>query len=114
MLGTDVGGSFGVRGELYPEDILVPFVAREIRKPVKWIEDRREHLMATNHSREINCDLEIACSKDGIILGLRGIVYGDMGAYIRTNGGIVPAQAPPSSWSVPIAFRRCSSTSPSS
>ena len=49
--------------------------------------------MATNHSREITCDLEIACSKDGIILGLRGIVYGDMGAYTRTNGGIVPARA---------------------
>ena len=93
LLGTDIGGSFGVRGEIYPEDILVPFVARKLGKPVKWIEDRREHLMATNHSREITCDLEIACSKDGIILGLRGIVYGDMGAYTRTNGGIVPARA---------------------
>jgi aerobic carbon-monoxide dehydrogenase large subunit len=92
LLGTDIGGSFGVRGELYPEDFLVPFVARKLGKPIKWIEDRREHLMATNHSREITCDLEIACSRDGIILGLRGTVYGDMGAYTRTNGGIVPAR----------------------
>jgi carbon-monoxide dehydrogenase large subunit len=60
---------------------------------VKWIEDRREHLMATNHSREVDCDLEIACTRDGVILGLRGHVYGDMGAYIRTNGGVVPAKA---------------------
>jgi carbon-monoxide dehydrogenase large subunit len=93
LLGTDVGGGFGVRGELYPEDFLVPFVAKKLGRPVKWIEDRREHLMATNHSREITCDLEIACSRDGMILGLRGIVYGDMGAYTRTNGGIVPARA---------------------
>jgi carbon-monoxide dehydrogenase large subunit len=93
LLGTDIGGGFGVRGELYPEDFLVPFVAKKLGRPVKWIEDRREHLMATNHSREITCDLEIACSRDGMILGLRGTVYGDMGAYTRTNGGIVPARA---------------------
>src|SRR3984885_1859788 len=93
LLGTDIGGGFGVRGELYPEDFLVPFVAKKIGRPVKWIEDRREHLMATNHSREITCDLEIACSREGLILGLRGTVYGDMGAYTRTNGGIVPARA---------------------
>jgi carbon-monoxide dehydrogenase large subunit len=93
LLGRDVGGGFGVRGELYPEDYLIPFVARDLGRPVKWIEDRREHLMATNHSREMSCDLEIACSEDGKILGLRGTVYADMGAYTRTNGGIVPARA---------------------
>jgi carbon-monoxide dehydrogenase large subunit len=93
LLATDVGGGFGVRGELYPEDFLVPFVARAVKRPVKWIEDRREHLMATNHSREIACDLEIACARDGMILGLRGTIYADMGAYTRTNGGVVPARA---------------------
>src|SRR5262249_57057950 len=89
----DVGGGFGVRGEFYPEDFLIPFAARRLGRPVKWIEDRREHLMATNHSREVDCELEIACTRDGTILGMRGHVYGDMGAYIRTNGGAVPAQA---------------------
>jgi carbon-monoxide dehydrogenase large subunit len=93
MLEPDVGGGFGVRGEFYPEDFLIPFAARHIGRPVKWIEDRREHLMATNHSREVDCELEIACTRDGTILGLRGHVYGDMGAYIRTNGGVVPAKA---------------------
>jgi carbon-monoxide dehydrogenase large subunit len=93
FIGTDVGGGFGVRGELYPEDFLVPFMARAVRRPVKWIEDRREHLMASNHSREIDCELEIACARDGKILGLRGAIYGDMGAYTRTNGGVVPAKA---------------------
>jgi len=93
MIEPDVGGGFGVRGEFYPEDFLVPFAARHLGRPVKWIEDRREHLMATNHSREVDCEIEIACTRDGVILGLRGHIYGDMGAYIRTNGGVVPAKA---------------------
>jgi aerobic carbon-monoxide dehydrogenase large subunit len=93
MIEPDVGGGFGVRGEFYPEDFLIPFAARHVGRPVKWIEDRREHLMATNHSRELDCDLEIACMRDGAILGLRGHIFGDMGAYIRTNGGVVPAKA---------------------
>src|SRR6202043_2768606 len=67
--------------------------ALRLGRPVRWIEDRREHLLATNHSREVDCDLEIACTRDGVILGLRGHVYGDMGAYIRTNGGVGPAKA---------------------
>jgi aerobic carbon-monoxide dehydrogenase large subunit len=93
MIEIDVGGGFGVRGEFYPEDFLIPFAARKFCRPIKWIEDRREHLLATNHSREIDCDLELACRRDGTILALRGRVYGDMGAYIRTNGGVVPAKA---------------------
>ena len=71
----DVGGGFGARGEFYPEDFLIPFAARHIGRPVKWTEDRREHLMATNHAREAECDLEIACTRDGTILGLRGHAY---------------------------------------
>jgi carbon-monoxide dehydrogenase large subunit len=93
MIEPDVGGGFGVRGEFYPEDFLIPFAARRLGRPVKWIEDRREHLMATNHSREVDCELELACMRDGTILGLRGRVFADMGAYIRTNGGVVPAKA---------------------
>jgi carbon-monoxide dehydrogenase large subunit len=93
MVELDVGAGFGVRGEFYPEDFLIPFAARHIGRPVKWIEDRREHLMAINHSREMDCDLEIACRSDGTILGIRGKIFGDMGAYIRTNGGVVPAKA---------------------
>jgi carbon-monoxide dehydrogenase large subunit len=53
---------------------------------VKWIEDRREHLIATNHARDVSCTLEIACSRDGAILALRGHAKADVGAYLRTNG----------------------------
>ena len=86
MVENDVGGGFGVRGEFYPEDFLIPFAARLVGRPVKWIEDRREHLIATNHARDVACALEIACDRDGTILALRGHARADVGAYIRTNG----------------------------
>jgi carbon-monoxide dehydrogenase large subunit len=86
MVENDVGGGFGVRGEFYPEDFLIPFAARLLRRPVKWIEDRREHLLATNHARDVECELEIACECDGTIVGLRGHAQADIGAYVRTNG----------------------------
>jgi carbon-monoxide dehydrogenase large subunit len=82
----DVGGGFGARGEFYPEDFLVAFAARKFGRPVKWIEDRREHFMSIGHSRETECDLEIALDRDGTILGLRGDIWVDIGAYARPNG----------------------------
>jgi aerobic carbon-monoxide dehydrogenase large subunit len=88
MVENDVGGGFGARGEFYPEDFLIPFAARHVGRPVKWIEDRRENLMAMNHAREAEVDVEIACSRDGTILGLRGHADVDMGAYMRTNGAV--------------------------
>jgi carbon-monoxide dehydrogenase large subunit len=93
LIEVDVGGGFGVRGEFYPEDFLIPFAAMKLGGKIKWIEDRREHFLATNHSRDVDCELEIACKSDGTILGLRGRITADMGAYIRTNGGVVPSKA---------------------
>ena len=93
LVEVDVGGSFGVRGEFYPEDVLIPLAAMRLGRPVKWIEDRRESFVASNHSREIECELEIAADPDGTIRALRGRVVADMGAYVRTNGGVVPAKA---------------------
>ena len=89
---ADAGGGFGVRGEFYPEDFLIPFLARKLNRPVKWVEDRREHFLATNHSREATCELEIACDRNGIILGLRGEVTIDIGAYARGTGGTPPTR----------------------
>jgi carbon-monoxide dehydrogenase large subunit len=88
----DVGGGFGVRGEFYPEDFLIPFLARKLDRPIKWIEDRREHFMATNHARETVCELEIACDPNGIIAGMRGRVIVDVGAYARGTGSTSPAR----------------------
>jgi carbon-monoxide dehydrogenase large subunit len=86
MVEYDVGGGFGARGEFYPEDFLIPFAARLTGRPVKWIEDRRENLLATNHARDAECELEIACTREGMILGLRGQAFTDLGAYLRTVG----------------------------
>jgi len=86
LIEVDVGGGFGARGEFYPEDFLIPFAARHVRGSVRWVEDRREHLLAMNHAREMYADVEIACRRDGKVLGLRGTVDIDLGAYVRTNG----------------------------
>jgi len=88
---VDVGGGFGVRGELYPEDILVPLAAMKLGRPVQWIEDRRESLMATNHARQAEYQVEIAFDREGRILGLRALIHADIGAYVRT-AALVPAE----------------------
>jgi carbon-monoxide dehydrogenase large subunit len=90
LIEVDVGGGFGSRGEFYPEDYLIPATAKLAGRPVKWTEDRREHMMTANHARDIECDVEIAVSKDGRFLGLRGQAWADIGAYIRTNGSVGP------------------------
>jgi len=88
---VDVGGGFGVRGELYPEDILVPLAAMKLGRPVKWIESRRENLMAANHAREVTYEIEIGFDRDGRILGIRTVIHADIGAYVRT-AALVPAE----------------------
>jgi aerobic carbon-monoxide dehydrogenase large subunit len=90
MIEGDAGGSFGVRGEFFPEDFLVPFAARKLNRPVKWIEDRREHLLAVTHARDVGCDIEIACDRDGHILGMRADMQVNVGAYFRTSTTIGP------------------------
>jgi aerobic carbon-monoxide dehydrogenase large subunit len=87
---TDAGGGFGVRGELYPEDVLVAWLARALERPVKWIEDRAEHLVATNHSRQQRRRVEGAFAADGELLALRDAIWHDNGAYARTHGVVVP------------------------
>jgi aerobic carbon-monoxide dehydrogenase large subunit len=86
----EVGGGFGVRGEFYPEDLLVPWAAMRLGRPVQWIEDRREHFMATNHSRQQEHDIEIGFDADGGIVALVDHFVIDLGAYIRTHGLVVP------------------------
>ncbi len=86
-----MGGGFGVRGELYPEDILVPLAALACSRPVRWIEDRRENLMAANHARETVYELEMGFDRDGTIRGVRAVIRADIGAYVRT-AALVPAE----------------------
>jgi CO/xanthine dehydrogenase Mo-binding subunit len=85
-----VGGGFGIRGELYPEDVLVCAAALAFKRPVKWIEDRREHLIAANHSRQQQHRVRAAIDADGRILGIDNEFFHDNGAYMRTHAATVP------------------------
>ena len=85
-----VGGGFGVRGELYPEDVLVCLGALRLAQPVKWIEDRREHLIACNHSRQQHYRVRAAVDKEGHLLAIDGEFFHDQGAYVRTHAATVP------------------------
>jgi aerobic carbon-monoxide dehydrogenase large subunit len=85
----DVGGGFGARGEFYPEDYLIPWLAIELGRPVKWVEDRRENLVALNHSREQQWDVEFAAAEDGELLGFRAHAWWNQGAYARTHGSVL-------------------------
>ncbi len=87
----DVGGGFGPRGELYPEDILVPLAAMKLGRTVRWIESRRESLMATNHARDAAYEVEMAFEADGRIRGMRVVIRADIGAYVRT-AALVPSE----------------------
>jgi len=86
----DAGGGFGVRGEFYPEDYLVPWLARTLGRPVKWAEDRAEHLVAVNHSRQQVHRIRAAFDAHGRILALADDILHDNGAYCRTHGITVP------------------------
>ena len=84
------GGGFGVRGELYPEDVLACLAALRLRRPVKWIEDRREHLIAANHSRQQHYRVRAAVDEAGRLLAIDGEFFHDQGAYVRTHAATVP------------------------
>jgi carbon-monoxide dehydrogenase large subunit len=81
VVAPDVGGGFGTKCSVYPEDVLIPAVAARLRRPVKWVETRREHLESATHSREQLHEAEIAASEDGTILGFRDRFLLDQGAY---------------------------------
>src|SRR5580658_1211561 len=85
-----VGGGFGIRGEIYPEDVLVCLAALRLKRPVKWIEDRREHLLAANHSRQQHFHIHAAVDAQGRLLAIDGEFFHDQGAYVRTHAATVP------------------------
>ena len=85
-----VGGGFGIRGELYPEDVLVAAAAMRLGRPVKWIEDRREHMLAANHSRDQVHRIRAAVRSDGFIEAIDDEFWLDQGAYVRTHAATVP------------------------
>ena len=105
---SHVGGGFGIRGELYPEDVLVCVAAMRLDRPVKWIEDRREHLVAANHSRNQHHKIRAACTEQGEILALDDVIHHDNGAYVRTHAtrvAMMTCGVLPGPYRVPGAYR---------
>jgi len=89
VIAPDVGGGFGIKGVLYPEDLLVGLLAMRLGRPVKWIEDRLEHMMSAVHAREQVHEIELGLDADGRIVALRDHVLVDTGAY-NPLGLVIP------------------------
>lgn len=107
---VDVGGMFGPRGELYPEDFLVPYAALKLQRPVKWIEDRNEHFLAINHSRGQRHRITVAVDSNGELRGLKDEILQDFGAYARPIGGRlaeIPVEAIPGPYRWPVVDVTC-------
>ncbi|MDO9439801.1 MAG: molybdopterin-dependent oxidoreductase, partial [Beijerinckiaceae bacterium] len=81
VIAPDVGGGFGGKNRLLPEEIAVCAIALKVGHPVRWIEDRREHLLASVHCRDHHYDLTVCFEPDGTLLGIEGDVHIDAGAY---------------------------------
>jgi carbon-monoxide dehydrogenase large subunit len=86
----DVGGGFGAKIQLYPEELLVPYMALRLDRPVKWVETRRENLAASVHGRGQVQYVRVAFNGDGRILALRATIYADLGAYLYFFTPVIP------------------------
>ena len=90
VIAPQVGGGFGQKAHLFPEEFILPWISKDIRKPIKWIEDRREHMLAAAQAKQQTLHIELAMKKDGTILGLKNKAIGDCGAYSMFPwGGII-------------------------
>jgi carbon-monoxide dehydrogenase large subunit len=90
VVATDVGGGFGGKAQVYPEEILLAWIARRINAPVKWIETRSEHMQAASHARDQEIELSAAVRNDGRLLAIRATIFSCIGAYgIRPFGPLL-------------------------
>ncbi|MCY4550654.1 MAG: xanthine dehydrogenase family protein molybdopterin-binding subunit [Defluviicoccus sp.] len=88
VLAPDVGGGFGGKGHVYPEDLIIPYLARRIGRPVRWVEDRHEHILNAAHSRDNIHEAEIGFDDEGRILAFRDRFVVDSGAYSPVGAGV--------------------------
>jgi carbon-monoxide dehydrogenase large subunit len=90
VISPEVGGGFGSKIFVYPDEAVVAFCSKELGRPVKWVEDRRENYLVTAHGRDHITDIELAVKRDGTLLGLRGRTYANLGAYLSTAAPGIP------------------------
>ena len=86
IVASDLGGGFGLKLGIYPEDVIASLHSLDLGRPIKWIEDRTEHFRATTHAREATHDAELAATRDGRIVALRSIYLVDGGAFNSSFG----------------------------
>ena len=89
VIAPDTGGGFGTKLNVYPEEIVVPWLARKLKRPVRWVETRSEHMVSATQERDQIHDIEIGFDREGRILAASDVFYHDMGAY-APRGGVVP------------------------
>jgi carbon-monoxide dehydrogenase large subunit len=90
VVAPDVGGGFGVKCYLYPEEVLVTWAARKLKRPVKWTADRSESFLSDAHARDHVTHVELALDAEGIFLGLRVATVANLGAHLSTWGPSIP------------------------
>lgn len=95
VISGDVGGEFGIKGAAYPESIILSFLSRKVDRPVKWVEDRMESLLACGHAHEMAVDVSVAANNEGRVLGIKARVLVDQGAHTLgpTSAGLEPMTA---------------------
>ncbi len=90
VIAPRVGGGFGAKIALYSEDLLVPWVARRLERPVRWTATRREDILATSHGRDVVATIRLAADRDGRIRGLKARIVGNLGFTLFSDGPLLP------------------------
>src|SRR6266849_6252358 len=90
VIAPEVGGGFGSKLQVYAEELLIAHLARQLGRPVKWTEDRREAYLATIHGRDLVEDIEVAAKRDGTLLGVRIRTVANVGAYLQAFAPGIP------------------------
>ena len=103
VIAPDVGGGFGPKCSLYPEEVAIPLAVQTLQRPVKWVEDRHEHFLSTTQQRDQSWDVEVAADADGRLLAVRGRCVHDNGAYVPY--GLVAAVTSLSAFPGPYALQ---------
>ena len=93
IISPDIGGGFGNKVPVYPGYVCAIVGALKIGRPVKWIADRPEDIVATTHSRDIDVDLDVGYSRDGRLVAAQATLLADVGAYVHASGVITPEVA---------------------
>ena len=93
VIAPDIGGGYGMKGQVYPEEVLVAWAARKLNRPVKWTSDRSEGLSSDMHGRDQSTEAQLALDFDGRILAMRASITINVGAYLGYSGGTAPMNA---------------------